>query len=321
MDAEIILERRRLRRRASFWRVTAFLVMALAIVFGASLATDMKSLEAVAGGGQVADIKVDGFILTRPKAVELIDNAAKDASVKAIMLHIDSGGGAASGGEALYKSIRRASETKPTVAVIDGLGASAAYMTAIAADYVVARESAITGSIGVIFQYGNIEQLLQKIGVEYSEIKSAPLKGEPSFFRQPPPGAEAMLKRVIDDTYDWFVGLVAERRKLPMATARSLADGSIYSGRQALRLKLIDQVGGDEEARAWLETEKGISRDLPLKEWKPDDSFFAALSENAVTGIARALGFEDAASIFPRRLAVDGLLSLWQAPLFGRSDR
>ena len=320
MDAETILERRRLRRRASFWRATAFVVAAVAIVVGASLATDMKSLEAVSGG-QVADIKVDGFILTRPKAVELIDNAAKDASVKAIMLHIDSGGGAASGGEALYKSIRRASETKPTVAVIDGLGASAAYMTAIAADYVVARESAITGSIGVIFQYGNIEQLLQKIGVEYSEIKSAPLKGEPSFFRQPPPGAEAMLKRVIDDTYDWFVGLVAERRKLPIATARSLADGSIYSGRQALRLKLIDQVGGDEEARAWLETEKGISRDLPLKEWKPDDSFFAALSENAVTGIARALGFEDAASIFPRRLAVDGLLSLWQAPLFGRSDR
>jgi protease IV len=321
MDAEIILERRRLRRRASFWRVTAFLVIALAIVFGASLATDMKSLEAVAGGGQVADIKVDGFILTRPKAVELIDKAAKDASVKAIMLHIDSGGGAASGGEALYKSIRRASETKPTVAVIDGLGASAAYMTAIAADYVVARESAITGSIGVIFQYGHIEDLLQKLGVEYSEIKSAPLKGEPSFFHEPPPGAEAMLKRVIDDTYDWFVGLVAERRKLPMATARSLADGSIYSGRQALRLKLIDQVGGDEEARAWLETEKGISRDLPLKEWKPDDSFFAALSENAVTGIVRALGFEDAASIFPRRLAVDGLLSLWQAPFFGRSDR
>jgi protease-4 len=321
MDAETILERRRLRRRASFWRVTAFVVAAVAIVVGASVATDMKSFEAVASGGQVADIKVDGFILTRPKAVELIDKAAKDASVKAIVLHIDSGGGAASGGEALYKSIRRASATKPTVAVIDGLGASAAYMTAIAADYVIARESAITGSIGVIFQYGNVGELLQKLGVSYDEVKSAPLKGEPSLFHEPPPGAEAMVKRVIDDTYDWFVGLVAERRKLPMATARSLADGSIYSGRQALRLKLIDAVGGDEEARVWLSDEKGISLDLPLKEWKPDDSFFAALSENAVTGIARSLGFEDAASILPRRLAVDGLLSLWQAPLFGRSDR
>jgi protease-4 len=321
MDAETILERRRLRRRASFWRVAAFAVAAIAIVIGASLSTDMRSLETVAGSGQVADIKVDGFILTRPAAVELIDKAAKDASVKAILLHIDSGGGAASGGEALYRSIRRASGTKPTVAVIDGLGASAAYMTAIAADYVIARESAITGSIGVIFQYGNVEELLQKIGVDYAEIKSAPLKGEPSLFHAPPPGAEAMVKRVIDDTYEWFVGLVAERRKLPLTTARTLADGSIYSGRQALRLKLIDAVGGDDEARTWLAEEKGISLDLPLREWKPAQTFFASLSESAVTGIARGFGLESADSIFPRRLVVDGLLSLWQAPLFGRSDR
>lgn len=322
MDAETILERRRLRRRASFWRVTAFLVLAVAIIVGAGLATDMRSLEAVAGGGEVADIKVDGFILTRPAAVELIDKAAKDASVKAIMLHIDSGGGAASGGEALYRSIRRAGEAKPVVAVIDGLGASAAYMTAIAADYVIARESAITGSIGVIFQYGNFEDLLQKIGAEYREVKSAPLKGEPSIFAEPAPGAEAMLQRVVNDTYDWFVGLVAERRKLPMATARTLADGSIYSGRQALRLKLIDAVGGDEEARAWLADKKGISVDLPLREWKPDGSFLALFQESAVVGIARLLGLDaDAASILPRRLAVDGLLSLWQAPFFGRSDR
>lgn len=322
MDAETILERRRLRRRASFWRVTAFLVLAVAIIVGAGLATDMRSLEAVAGGGEVADINVDGFILTRPAAVELIDKAAKDASVKAIMLHIDSGGGAASGGEALYRSIRRATEAKPVVAVIDGLGASAAYMTAIAADYVIARESAITGSIGVIFQYGNFEDLLKKIGAEYGEVKSAPLKGEPSIFSEPAPGAEAMLQRVVNDTYDWFVGLVAERRKLPMATARTLADGSIYSGRQALRLKLIDAVGGNEEARAWLADKKGISVDLPLRDWKPDGSFLAVFQENAVVGIARLLGLDaDAASILPRRLAVDGLLSLWQAPFFGRSDR
>ena len=322
MDTEAILERRRLRRRASFWRVSAFGVLAVAIVVAAAIATDMKGLGSVAGGGEVADIKVDGFILTRPGAVDLIDKAGKDASVKAILLHIDSGGGAASGGEALYRSIRRASEEKPVVAVIDGLGASAAYMTAIAADHVIARESAITGSIGVIFQYGHVEELLNKIGVEFAEIKSAPLKGEPSLFHPPPPGAEAMLKNVIDDTYDWFVGLVAERRKLPMVTARQLADGSIYSGRQALRLKLIDAVGGDEEARAWLASEKGISTDLPLKEWKSDDSFLALFQENALVGIARLLGLSDeAASILPRRLAVDGLLSVWQATFFGRSDR
>ncbi len=322
MDTEAILERRRLRRRATFWRIAAFLILILAIVGVAGIATDIKGLGGQTARGQVADIKVDGFIATRPGAVDLIEAAASADSVKAILLHIDSGGGAASGGEALYRAVRSASDKKPVVAVIDGLGASAAYMTAIAADYVVARESAITGSIGVIFQYGNVEELLQKIGVDYAEIKSAPLKGEPSIFHPPPPGAEAMVKRLIDDTFDWFVGLVAERRKLPVLTVRQLADGSIYSGRQALRLKLIDAVGGVDEARAWLAAEKGVATDLPLKEWKPDTSVFATLQTNALAGVLRLLGIDaDAASFLPRRLAVDGLLSVWQATFFGRSDR
>ena len=322
MDAETILERRRLRRRASFWRVTAFVVLGLAIIVGASLVTDFQNLEGAASGGHVADIKVDGFITTTPDAVDVIERAAKASSVKAILLHINSGGGAASGGEALYKAIRRASETKPTVAVIDGLGASAAYMTAIAADHVIARESAITGSIGVIFQFANIEQLIQKIGVQYIEIKSAPLKGEPSLFRAPPPAAEAMIKRLIDDTYDWFVGLVAERRKLSPATARSLADGSIFNGRQALKLKLIDQVGGEREAREWLAKEKDISADLPLREWKPEQSFASMFQAHALAGFAELLGVDvSAVAFFTRRLAVDGLLSVWQADGFGQSER
>ena len=322
MDAETILERRRLRRRASFWRVAAFLILIVAIVIGVGSATNFEGLETAASGGQVADIKVDGFILTRPGAVDLIDKAAKANSVKAILLHIDSGGGAASGGEALYRAIRRASEAKPVVAVIDGLGASAAYMTAIAADHVVARESAITGSIGVIFEYGNVAQLLQKIGVQYAEVKSAPLKGEPSLFHETDPAATAMIKRVIDDTYNWFVGLVADRRKLPIETARSLADGSIYSGRQALKLKLIDEVGGDEEARAWLAKEKNISADLPLREWKPDESYISMFQTHALAGLAQLLGIDaDAASFLTQRLAVDGLLSVWQATIIGQSDR
>lgn len=321
MDAETILERRRLRRRANFWRATAFAILVIAIVFGASVNSNFQNLEAGALRGQVADIRIDGFILTRPSAVEVIDRAAKAKSVKGILLHIDSGGGAASGGEALYRAVRRAAEAKPVVAVIDGLGASAAYMTAIAADHVVARESAITGSIGVIFQYGNVEDLLTKIGVKYEEIKSAPLKGEPSLFHAPPPGAEAMLKRVIDDTYDWFVGLVADRRNMPVETARSLADGSIYSGRQALKLKLVDEVGGDEEARAWLAT-KNVPKDLPMNEWKPDESYFSIFQTHALVGALRLLGIDPGAAAFlPQRLAVDGLLSVWQAPVFARSDR
>ncbi len=320
MDTEAILERRRLRRRASFWRIAAFVILVVAVVVGASAIWDRDGVGA--GRAQIADIKVDGFITTRPNAVKTIDRAAKTDAVKAIVLHIDSGGGAASGGEALYNAVRRATEKKPVVAVIDGLGASAAYMTAIAADHIVARETAITGSIGVIFQYGHFEELLQKIGAQYEEVKSAPLKGEPSIFQAPNPAATAMLKSVIDDTYDWFVGLVAERRNLSEPDARRLADGRIFTGRQALGVKLIDAVGGDPEARAWLAKEKGVSEDLPLRDWKEDSSVFAAFQTDAVAGLARLVGIDlDAAGILPRRLTVDGLLSVWQATIFRRSDR
>jgi protease-4 len=316
MDTEAILERRRLRRRASFWRVAAIVILVGAIAIVASYAWDMEGFET--GGGHVAEIKVDGFITTRPDAVEVIDTAAKAPAVKAILLRINSGGGAASGGESLYRSIRKASEQKPVVAVIDGLGASAAYMAAIAADHVVARETAITGSIGVIFQYAHFEELLQKVGAEYEEIKSAPLKGEPSIFDEPAPGAEEMIRSVVDDTYDWFVDIVAERRGLAPGTARNLADGRIFTGRQAVAQKLIDEVGGDEEARAWLSSEKGVAEDIPAREWEKDQSFISAFGADAVAGFARLAGLDlSAASILPQRLVVDGLLSVWQAPAVG----
>jgi len=319
MDTEAILERRRLRRRASFWRVTALLVIVAAVAVAAAYAWDIEGFD---GRGHVAEIKVDGFIATRPGAVEVIETATKSDSVKAILLRIDSGGGAASGGEALYRAVREAAEEKPVVAVIEGVGASAAYMAAIAADRVVARESAITGSIGVIFQYAHFEELLQKIGAEYEEIKSAPLKGAPSLFADTDPAAEAMIKSVVDDTYDWFVGLVAERRDLTPDRARRLADGSIFTGRQALQRGLVDQVGGDAEARAWLASDRGIAEDLPAREWKKDESFMGSFAARAAAGLARLVGLDPAAApVFPQRLLVDGLLSVWQAPTIGRSDR
>jgi protease-4 len=319
MDTEAILERRRLRRRASFWRVLALVILAAAIAGAVSYAWDVDGLE---GRGHVAEIKIDGFIATRPAAVEVIDRAAKADSVKAILLHVDSGGGAASGGEALYRAIRRASEKKPVVAVIEGVGASAAYMAAIAADRVVARETAITGSIGVIFQYAHFEELLQKLGAEYEEIKSAPLKGEPSLFDELNPAAEAMVKSVVDDTYEWFVGLVAERRDLPTAKAWRLADGSIFTGRQALESGLIDAVGDEDEARAWLASDRGVPEDLPARDWEKDTSFMSVFSAGAVAALVRLVGLDPAfAPILPQRLVVDGLLSVWQGPQIGRSDR
>ena len=324
MDADVIIDRRRLRRRASFWRAVAFVVFAVAII-AIVAATSGLGLDGKVRREQVARIAVDGFIDTRPRAAELIGEAADARAVKAIMVRIDSPGGAAVGGEALYRAIRLAVDKKPVVAVIDGLGASAAYMTAIAADHIVARESAITGSIGVIFQFPHFEDLMDKIGVKFSEVKSAPLKAEPSMFKEPSAEALAMIQSVVDGSFDWFVDRVAERRTLDKFEARRLADGRIVTGRQAFEAKLIDEIGGEPEARAWLASQKGISEDLPAVDWKDSEIPFASFASESMIRIARLLGIDTAlvpaASAFlPERLMVDGLLMVWQAPAPVRKD-
>ncbi|SEQ50763.1 signal peptide peptidase A. Serine peptidase. MEROPS family S49 [Faunimonas pinastri] len=313
MDADEILERRRLRRRASFWRIAAFVILVAAILIAAGFnAPSLKRAQP-----QVARIDVEGFIGARPDAVEQIRKAAASSSVKAILIRINSPGGAASGGEALYKAIRDADAKKPTVAVINGLGASAAYMTAIATDRIFAGDTTITGSIGVILEYGHIEGLLDKLGVKYEEIKSAPLKGQPSLFLPTDPAATAMLQSMINDSFNWFVGLVADRRGMSEPDARKLSDGSVFTGRQAVTNHLIDQVGDEDDARAWLEKEKGVSASLPLVEWKKKQGGLPFLGNHAVAGLLRLLGVSDdlapfAQAFLPRQLSVDGLLAVWQ---------
>ncbi|WP_224406488.1 signal peptide peptidase SppA [Afifella sp. IM 167] len=320
MNAEDLIERRRLRRRASFWRVMAFVVVVVAIVAVAG------SLGWFGGrGAQVARITVDGFIPTRPEAVDTLKKAAASSAVKAIVLRIDSPGGAAAGGEALYRAVRDAASKKPVVAVIDGLGASAAYLTAIGADHVVARETAITGSIGVILQFATIQDLLQKIGVDYVEVKSAPLKGEPTPFEKPSPEALAMVQAVIDSSYDWFVGLVAERRDFEPQEAKALSDGRIFSGRQAAANGLIDEVGDEDTARAWLETAHAVPSSLPAKDWKKNDYELGGITAATASFLLKSLGVNEGISSvlghLPERLAVDGLVSVWQGNSSIRSDR
>ena len=323
MDSDTILERRRLRRRTSFWRITAFVILAAAgfVLFMGNGERGFGRFGAPVRG-EVARIDVDGFIPTRPDVIDRIRRASEAARVRAILLRIDSPGGAAAGGEALYRAVREAASKKPVVAMIDGLGTSAAYMTAIGADRIVAAESAITGSIGVIFQYAHFEELIARLGAQYEEVKSAPLKGQPSPFTETTPEAREMLQAVVGSTYDWFVGLVAERRGFSPEEARRLSDGSIFTGRQALDMRLVDEVGGEREARAWLAAHRQVSDDLPAVDWKKRDygfPFFGADGAGALAILARLAGVDTALlpaanGILPARLAIDGLLSVWQAP-------
>lgn len=321
--ADDIIDRRRLRRKLTFWRVAAILVAALAIGAGALWLMDDEL--AGAAGHHIAKVRIEGTITEDEELLERLEKIRNSAAVKGVILSIDSPGGTTAGGEAIFDAVRKLAADKPVVAQVGTLAASAGYMIASATDHIVARKSSIVGSIGVLVQFPNVTGLMDKIGVTLEEVKSSPLKGEPSPFNPTTDEERAMIRSMILDSYDWFVGLVVERRPLTRDQVMALADGSVFTGRQALTKKLVDSLGGEQEAIDWLAT-KGVDAQLKVIEWKPRKSaaglFFAeAMSRQ----LARLIGMPDHGADIIRelggeRMFLDGLLSVWhpESPVSGR---
>ncbi len=310
--AEAIIERRRLRRKLTIWRA-AFLLLVAALIAG---------YVAWAGRGvdyakpHIAKVRIEGTIYQDDELLKRLDRIAKDDAVKGVILIVNSPGGTTVGGETIYEAVRKIAAKKPVVTQVGTLAASAGYMIASASDHIVARQTSIVGSIGVLFQYPDMSQLLDKIGVKVESIKSSPLKAEPNFFNPASDEAKAMIRSMIMDSYDWFVTLVEKRRGFTHEQALALANGAVFTGRQAVANRLIDGLGGEEEAVAWLKT-KGVPDTLPRIEWKPrkDDSGFS-VRNLLLHAAARALGAPQAADqllgeIAGRRIFLDGLLSVW----------
>ncbi|MQW87964.1 signal peptide peptidase SppA [Sinorhizobium saheli] len=315
MDELAIADRRHLRRKLSFWRWATAAILAIAGF----------ALFAYSGWGEVrerardhvARVSVSGLIRDDRELVERLERIADNPSVKALIVTISSPGGTTYGGEVIYKAIRKVAAKKPVVSDVRTLAASAGYLIALAGDRIVAGETSITGSIGVIFQYPQVKNLMDKVGVSLESIKSRPLKAEPSPFHPPSDEARAMIQTMIDDSYAWFVDLVAERRKLPRADALALADGRIFTGRQALEGKLVDTLGGDDEIRAFL-AERKVSKDLPVVDWEaPSGALSFGLATQAAEWL-KLLGYDafpatkGAEKLGLDKLFLDGLVSVWQ---------
>ncbi len=317
-DAEMIADRRRLRRKLSFWRVAGILGLIAAVIAVGLAAAGRATL--TRGGAQVARISVDGFIAGDQRMNELFKRVAEARSVSGVVISINSPGGTTTGAEELFRGIRQLSARKPTVAFVDGMAASGGYITAMAADHIVARETSLIGSIGVLFQYPDLSKLLGTLGVQVEAIKSAPLKAEPSPFHPTSPEARAALQQVVNDTYDWFKRLVSERRKLSESELATVSSGRVFSGRQGMSLKLVDELGGEREAVAWLEREKGVSKDLPVRDWKPrggtDFDLWTAIAFGAdLLGSSEFAQTLRRASFSARVGNLDGLLAIWHPAL------
>lgn len=309
LDADTLADRRRLKRRLFFWRAGAVLALAVALI----VLTADRGISF--GEAHIARVTVGGIIVDDRYQLEMLEQIASDSSVKAVILSIDSPGGTTTGAEALYEGVRALAEEKPVVAVLGTVAASGGYIAALSADHIVARGNTITGSIGVLFQWTQLEELLGNIGVEMKEVKSAPLKAEPSPFHKADPRAIKATQDMVDASYRWFIGLVSERRGMDEAAARAVGDGRVFTGWQAVENGLVDALGGEEVAIDWLSSEHGIDAELPVNDWQPGypGSGFSgflgrAAGEAALVTIDGLSGKTQQA----KRLTLDGLTSLWQ---------
>ena len=301
LDADAFVERRRMKRELLFWRLAALAAAVAAVAIG------LARFGANPFADHVARIEIDGLILQDPKRDQLLAEVAADRRAKALIVLIDSPGGTFIGGESLYKSLRRVAEKKPVVAVLDGIATSGGYMAAIGADRILAGAGTMTGSIGVIFQTADITGLLDKIGVKPETYKSGPLKAQPNPFEKTSPAAREATQEVVREMFGMFVDMVAERRQIAREKVLTVADGRVVLGRTAKDLGLVDAIGGEAEARAWLAENRGVAESLPLRK-------VSVKREREL--LSDLLGDTLGKALFSERLRLDGAIAVWHPSLW-----
>ena len=319
LDSDVIVDRRRIRRKLTFWRVMAALIAIGAIVIIGLVATP-GGRGTLTTAGSIARVNIEGLIRSDQNRVEALERL-ENSHAAAVVVHINSPGGTTAGSEQLYDALTRLKAKKPLVVVVEGLAASGGYITAIAADHIVARQSSLVGSIGVLFQIPNFSELMKTVGVKVEEVKSSPLKAAPNGYEPTSPEARAALESLVKDSYAWFRGLVKERRGMDDMQLEKVADGRVFTGRQAVELKLIDQLGDEKTAIAWLVSQKGVKAGLPVRDYKLSPRFgdltflrsAAAVTLDALGlgAIARQIEQSGMAQAVDR-FGLDGMLALWQ---------
>lgn len=199
-------------------------------------------------GDKIGIVRVEGPIIDSKNAIEEIKEYSKDPSIKAIVLRVDSPGGAVAPSQEIYEEVRKAASAKKVVVSMGSIAASGGYYISAPATRIIANPGTLTGSIGVIMEIPNIEGLLNKIGVKAEVIKSGKHKDIASAFRGIGKEEREILQGVMDDVHDQFINAVAEGRKMLPADVKKLADGRVFTGKQAKDAGLVDDLGNLEDA-------------------------------------------------------------------------
>ena len=305
VETDLLLDRRRLKRRLSFWRGFAVLaVVAAALVaigrFGGIERT------------HVARLTVNGLITQNRDLNRAVRKLATDDRVKALLLEVNSPGGSVAGGESLHDAVAAVAAKKPVVVVMGGLAASAGYMISVPATRIYALPATLTGSIGVLLESGEASGLLAKLGISTTTLVSGPLKDQPSLTHPLSPEGRAVLQGLVANMYDQFVGMVAAGRQLDPARVRDLADGRAYTGTQALALGLVDAIGDEDDARDWLARSKGIARSLPIEDVETESLAARTLGAQfgpVLQGVMKTIAGQG--------VTLDGAWAIWQPAVAG----
>jgi protease-4 len=317
LDADLIVDRRRMRRKLSFWRVATIVLIVLGVAGAAALSANRNYGFGVRP--YIARLTISGLIRGDQYRTEQLDRLARSTLARAVIVHVDSPGGTTAGSAQLFNALARVREKKPLVVVVDSLAASGGYITALSGDHIVAQQTSLVGSIGVLFQFPNVGDLLGKLGVKMESVKSTPLKAAPDGFEPTSPEARAALDSIIQDSYAWFKAIVRERRHLDDAQLQTAADGRVFTGHQAIDLKLVDELGDERTALAWLGKEKKVDTNLPVRDYDLHSRFsdlkflhaaaLALLDAVGLNTLAERLELSTAGAM--QGFNLDGLLAVW----------
>ncbi|MED5339767.1 MAG: signal peptide peptidase SppA [Pseudomonadota bacterium] len=250
----------------------------------------------------IAQISINGLITTDQLRSEKIREMRKSDKIQALIVYFNSPGGTVVGGEQLFHSLDNFSKEKPLVVVMEEIATSAAYMAALSGSRIFASKGTITGSIGAIWQTAEITKLLDKMGITTEAIKSDQLKASPSPLEPMTEKSRALIKGAVDDAFQTFLEIVKTKRSFSENQIQLFSDGRIFTGNQAIKVGLIDEIGGQEEAVSWLERERKIDKNLPLERIEIDypKSFLDVI-----------FGYIYKENSLPKKVMLEGLLSLW----------
>lgn len=286
---DYLIERKQNKLKLRLWKLVAIvLFVALIVILGLQNPDKRHSKYMVGSDKYIASILIEDIIFEDPKREKKLENIIDDEQISALVVHVNSPGGTVVGSEKIYNILRKIALKKPVAVVMGTLAASGGYLISLGGDYIVSHNGTITGSIGVIFQTLEVTDLATTLGITFNNFKSGELKAAPNPTEKVTETVRSAIMSNIEDTYQYFVELVAARRNLSIEEVKKIADGRIYSGRQALQLKLVDAIGTQDDAVKWLQEVKQIDKSLQVKEFKikPKAKFLEMI-------------FDDLDSIFP----------------------